>query len=275
MSSNYSSSRPPRRNPRAREARNNSAYTSRPTRTVGSNSKTEPKVGFFGKVLALFGMGSDSKNKKPIQRKNTAPSSRSEHSTERNASSTERRSSRPVSRKPEITEVTSPRLYIGNLSFDATESDLFELFSGIGQVQNVELISYHDTHRSKGFGFIQMTSVDEAKRAVNDLHDKEYMGRKLVVSGARALPEHRAEARPEPRSETTCSTTPAETTPTETSSEESSCCHHTPDKEQIETSCCHHSSEEHHHDQKTESSEKSPEESSCCNHSHEGDHLHS
>jgi hypothetical protein len=88
-------------------------------------------------------------------------------------------------RKPEAVEVTSPRLYVGNLSFDATESDLFELFNGVGHVQNAEVVSYRHNQRSKGFAFVQMQTVDEAKRAVKELHDKEFLGRKLVVSGAK------------------------------------------------------------------------------------------
>jgi RNA recognition motif-containing protein len=94
------------------------------------------------------------------------------------------REARPV-RKPEAVEVTSAKLYIGNLSYDATESDLFELFKGVGSVANAEIVSHKDTHRSKGFGFVTMTTIDEAKRAVIELHDKEFMGRKLVVSGAK------------------------------------------------------------------------------------------
>ncbi len=89
-------------------------------------------------------------------------------------------------RTPELIEVTTPRLYIGNLSFDASESDLLELFSGVGLVQSVEVVSNRQTQRSKGFAFVQMQTIDEAKRAVSELHDKEYMGRKLVVSGAKA-----------------------------------------------------------------------------------------
>jgi hypothetical protein len=99
-------------------------------------------------------------------------------------------------RKPEAIEVTTPRLYIGNLSYDAAESDLFELFSGVGTVANVEIIANKHTQRSKGFGFVQMNSVSEAKRAVDELHDKDYMGRKLVVSGAK-LPPDRAIGRDE------------------------------------------------------------------------------
>ena len=90
------------------------------------------------------------------------------------------------SRKPEAVEVTTPRLYVGNLSFDATESDLFELFKGVGLVKSAEIVSHKYNEKSKGFGFVTMTTVDEAKRAVTELHDKEFMGRKLVVSGAKS-----------------------------------------------------------------------------------------
>ena len=88
-------------------------------------------------------------------------------------------------RKPETVEVTSPKLYIGNLSFDATENDLHELFNGVGKVQSAEIVTHKDTDRSKGFGFVMMATVDEAKRAVTELHDKPFMGRKLVVNGAK------------------------------------------------------------------------------------------
>ena len=100
-------------------------------------------------------------------------------------------SARP-SRKPEAVEVTTPRLYVGNLSFDATESDLFELFNGVGAVQNAEVVTYRHNQRSKGFAFVQMLTVDEAKRAVEELHDKEFLGRKLVVSGAKSSEHHSA-----------------------------------------------------------------------------------
>jgi RNA recognition motif-containing protein len=88
-------------------------------------------------------------------------------------------------RKPEAIEVTSAKLYVGNLSFDATESDLFDLFKGVGAVTAAEIVSHKDSHRSKGFGFVTMTTIDEARRAVIELHDKAFMGRKLVVSGAK------------------------------------------------------------------------------------------
>jgi RNA recognition motif-containing protein len=97
-----------------------------------------------------------------------------------------------ISRKPELVEVTSPKLYVGNLSFDAAESDLFELFKGVGQVRNAEVVCHKYTQRSKGFGFVQMTTIEEARRAVQELHDKEFLGRKLVVSGAKTPDMERA-----------------------------------------------------------------------------------
>lgn len=95
-------------------------------------------------------------------------------------------------RKPESVEVITPRLYVGNLSFEATESDLFELFNGVGQVQNAEVVTYKHNQRSKGFAFVQMNTVEEAQRAVSELHDKEFLGRKLLVSGAKSSEHHSA-----------------------------------------------------------------------------------
>src|SRR5438128_1622966 len=74
-----------------------------------------------------------------------------------------RRAETRSARKPESVEVTSPKLYVGNLSYDATESDLFELFKGLGSVKNAEIVSHKYNEKSKGFGFVTMTTIDEAK----------------------------------------------------------------------------------------------------------------
>jgi len=86
----------------------------------------------------------------------------------------------------ELHEVSSGRLYVGNLSYDATETDLEDLFNGIGQVQRAEVVSHKRTMRSKGYAFVEMLTIDEAKRAVDILHDKDFMGRPLIVSGAKS-----------------------------------------------------------------------------------------
>jgi hypothetical protein len=128
-------------------------------------TKTQKKT-FWQRVAEFFGNGGEKRKTAAQPRNGSQPS-------------------RP-SRKPERIEVTSPRLYVGNLSFDATESDLFELFNGVGHVQNAEVVSYRHNQRSKGFAFVQMQTIEEAKRAVEELHDKEFLGRRLVVSGAKS-----------------------------------------------------------------------------------------
>lgn len=90
------------------------------------------------------------------------------------------------SRGGDRTTVESPRVYVGNLSYDVTEQDLQELFKGIGGVRNVEIVYNRSTHRSKGYGFVEMLHMDEAMRAVEVLHDQPFMGRKLTVSGAKS-----------------------------------------------------------------------------------------
>ena len=112
------------------------------------------------------------------------------------------------SRGGDRTSVESPRVYVGNLSYEVSESDLQDLFKGIGGVRNVEIVYNRSTHRSKGYGFVEMLHMDEAKRAVEVLHDQPFMGRKLTVSGAQSKGlderedkeerEERQERRPRP-----------------------------------------------------------------------------
>ena len=83
--------------------------------------------------------------------------------------------------------IETDRLYIGNLSYDASESDLFELFNGVGGVRNAEVVVNNRTQRSKGFAFVTMSSVEEARRAVAELSGKEFMGRPLQLSGAKPI----------------------------------------------------------------------------------------
>jgi RNA recognition motif-containing protein len=157
----YSSGRRPRRSRGGARRRGNHERVRAPQESAKVQKKT-----FWQRVAEFFGNGGG-KKKAPAQPRNgTQPS-------------------RPA-RKPERVDVTSPRLYVGNLSFDATESDLFELFNGVGHVQNAEVVSYRHNQRSKGFAFVQMQNVEEAKRAVEELHDKEFLGRRLVVSGAKS-----------------------------------------------------------------------------------------
>src|SRR5712671_2360663 len=141
----YSSGRRPRRPRGGGRGRGNQERFRGPQEPAKTQKKT-----FWQRVAEFFGNGGE-KKKAPAQPRNGAQPSR-------------------PARKPEIVEVSSPKLYVGNLSFDATESDLFDLFNGVGQVQNAEIVSHKYTQKSKGFAFVVMTSIDEAKRAVTELH---------------------------------------------------------------------------------------------------------
>lgn len=77
------------------------------------------------------------------------------------------------------------KLYVGNLSFNMTSSELENLFEAYGQVQSAQVIMDRDSGRSKGFGFVEMSSDQEAQAAITGLNGKEVDGRDLTVNEAR------------------------------------------------------------------------------------------
>ncbi len=77
------------------------------------------------------------------------------------------------------------KLYVGNLTYRVSSSDLEQLFSQFGSVESAEVISDRDTGRSKGFGFVEMSNDNEARAAIDALHDQEHDGRRLTVNEAR------------------------------------------------------------------------------------------
>lgn len=80
-------------------------------------------------------------------------------------------------------------IYAGNLSYSVTDEDLKEIFSAYGQVSRASVISDRETGRSKGFGFVEMPSDDEAKHAIDALNGKDVKGRTMNVNEARPRPE--------------------------------------------------------------------------------------
>jgi RNA recognition motif-containing protein len=81
----------------------------------------------------------------------------------------------------------SNKLYVGNLSYSVRDDDLQQEFSAFGQVQSAKVMMERDTGRSKGFGFVEMSTADEAQAAIQGLHGKNMGGRDLTVNIARPM----------------------------------------------------------------------------------------
>jgi cold-inducible RNA-binding protein len=77
------------------------------------------------------------------------------------------------------------KLFVGGINFKTTEDDLKEAFAQAGSVESAVIITERDTGRSKGFGFVEMSSDDEAKAAIDMWDQKELDGRTLTVNEAR------------------------------------------------------------------------------------------
>lgn len=77
------------------------------------------------------------------------------------------------------------KIYIGNLSFQATEDDLMELFQTYGELGEVKIVLDQQTGKPRGFAFVQIDDDSAANAAIEELNGKEFMGRKLVVNEAR------------------------------------------------------------------------------------------
>jgi cold-inducible RNA-binding protein len=84
------------------------------------------------------------------------------------------------------------RLFVGNLSYQTMENDLQDYFSQAGQVTSVNLMMDKFTGKSRGFAFVELSSVDEANKAVEMFHGKELQGRPLTVNIARPREERPA-----------------------------------------------------------------------------------
>ncbi|MEM6279311.1 MAG: hypothetical protein AAF733_07540 [Verrucomicrobiota bacterium] len=141
----------------------------------GRRRRREPKLTGFQKFLKAITFGIVDPAKK--KRKGRKPAAKND-------------------RRRIIEDPTTGRLYIGNLSYDLTDEELEATFTPIGKVVSASVVRHGDSGRSKGFGFVEMGSVEEARAAVSKLNDTDLKGRKLLVSGAKAEKPRKSEGRP-------------------------------------------------------------------------------
>lgn len=157
-----------------------------------SRRRQAPKPTTWQKFLQFISFGKlgrpkrRSGRKQQVKQRSSAPA---KVPTQRPDGSSKRRRQR--------SEVTSGRLYVGNLTYATTEEELEELFRGFGTVVSAEVVTNSRTQQSKGFAFVEMASLDQAKRAVEILDNQDFLGRKITVSGARSEGPRKAHDAPD------------------------------------------------------------------------------
>lgn len=136
--------------------------------------------GFGKKKKADFNEGSDKKNRKQARQNVRIAKGRQQEANHNGGNPGARHRRRSTSVPP----TRNARLYVGNLSYEASESELEDLFKGFGDVRSVEIIYNNRTYKSKGYAFVEMRKLEDAQRAAEILHGQPFMGRELMVSAA-------------------------------------------------------------------------------------------
>lgn len=198
----------------ARRRRNNKGRPYR--RRMPRQETPAPKPSLLQRILGFFGFGKKkdagkgkdtrkNDNRKPKQNVRVAKGRNNQGG---NPGARQERRRRPSSVAP----TRNGRLYVGNLSYEATEAELEDLFKGFGNVRSVEIIYNTRTYKSKGYAFVEMQKLEDAQRAAEVLHGQPFMGRELMVSAAseRAENPEKQEQPEAPAEEKTPEETPAE-----------------------------------------------------------------
>jgi RNA recognition motif-containing protein len=86
-----------------------------------------------------------------------------------------------------VKENMGKRLYVGNLPFSATDESLMQMFQQAGQVESARIVTDRDTGRNKGFGFVEMSTDQEAANAISKFNGSDFEGRTMTVNEARPM----------------------------------------------------------------------------------------
>lgn len=154
----------------------------------------EKKPSLLTRLLRFFGFGKKDAAKDTRKQNDSKRNNRNNAPQKVRVAKTNNHGGNPAAKGKRRATSTLPtrnaRLYVGNLSYEATESELEDLFKGFGNVRSVEIIYNPRTYKSKGYAFIEMFQLDDARRAAEVLHGQPFMGRELMVSAASERPEN-------------------------------------------------------------------------------------
>ena len=184
----------------ARRRRNNKGRPYR--RRMPRQEQPAPKPSLLQRILSFFGFG---KKKDAAKKENVRVAKGRSNQGGNPAARQEKQRRRPASVSP----TRNARLYVGNLSYEASEAELEDLFKGFGNVRSVEIIYNTRTYKSKGYAFVEMQKLEDAQRAAEVLHGQPFMGRELMVSAASERPETPEKPEEKP-AETAVEAAPAE-----------------------------------------------------------------
>lgn len=142
------------------------------------------KPSLLQRILSFFGFSKKSVEPDAAPRKGTNKQPGKKRPVAANTQGGNPAAQRPRRRPSSTLPTRNARLYVGNLSYEATEAELEDLFKGFGNVRSVEIIYNTRTYKSKGYAFVEMHQLEDAQRAAEVLHGQPFMGRELMVSAA-------------------------------------------------------------------------------------------
>lgn len=166
----------------ARRRRNNHGH--RRQRMPRADKAPARKPSLLQRILSFFGFSKKSVEPYAAPGKGTNKQPGKKRPVAANTQGGNPAAQRPRRRPSSTLPTRNARLYVGNLSYEATEAELEDLFKGFGNVRSVEIIYNTRTYKSKGYAFVEMHQLEDAQRAAEVLHGQPFMGRELMVSAA-------------------------------------------------------------------------------------------
>lgn len=183
----------------ARRHRNrNNQGRNRRHRMPRPDTAPRKKPSLLERIMNFFGFGKKKDAKKNDRKEQRKPAPQNVRVAKGRSEQQNNKGGNPAARNGKRRATSVPptrnaRLYVGNLSYEATESELEDLFKGFGNVRSVEIIYNTRTYKSKGYAFVEMVRMEDACKAAEVLHGQPFMGREMMVSAASERQEQNTE----------------------------------------------------------------------------------